>query len=131
MIDQALKFIKEELLNYLLNDLGDTGIEVTLGNIALFETDGGNPIEEKLVITLVNLEEESTLKNTRPYQKTLNGGIRYVQPPVFLNLYLLFSCNYNLYDTALKRLGDIVLFFQQRKRFDVVWPFIHKITLSF
>lgn len=119
IIEQSLRFIKEELSNFLINDLGDSGVDIELGNIALFETENSSNVDEKLIITLVNLEEESTLKNSRNYQKTINGGINYVSPAVFLNLYLLFCCNYNLYDTALKRLGDIILFFQQRSRFDI------------
>ena len=119
MIKSALQYIKEELSNFLVKDLSDTGVEVELGNIALFETEGSTAIDEKLVVSLVNIEEESTLKNTKNIQRTLSGGIDYTRPPVFLNLYLLFSCNYANYETALNRLGNVILFFQQRRRFDL------------
>ena len=119
MIKAALQYIKEELSNFLIKDLNDSGVEVELGNIALFETEGSTAIDEKLVVSLVNIEEESTLKNTKNIQHTLNGGIDYTRPPVFLNLYLLFSCNYTNYETALNRLGNVILFFQQRRRFDL------------
>ena len=119
MIEESLTFIREELYNYLINDVKDAGAEVELGNIALFETDNANLINERILITLVNIEEESTLKNSRNVYLGSDGGIRYSNQPIFLNLYLLFSCNYNLYNTSLQRLGHIIRFFQQRRKFDV------------
>ena len=119
MIGESLTFIKDELLNFLVNDIRDAGAEVEIGNIALFETDNANSINEKIVITLVNIEEESTLKNSKNVHFGPDGGIRYATQPIFLNLYLLFSCNYNLYSTSLQRLGHIIRFFQQRKKFEI------------
>jgi len=100
-------------------DAGDSTVEVVLGNVALFETENGADIENKVVVSLVNLEEESTLKNTRGYQRTASDGLRFRQPPVYLNLYLLFCCNYTQYQPALKRLSLVLTFFQTRKSFDV------------
>ena len=119
MIEKALSFIREELLSFLRNDLSDSSADIELGNIALFETESASTINDQVVITLVNLEEESALKNTRNFQKSLNGGIRYVAPPIYLNLYILFSCNYSLYSPSLQRLGRIIQFFQQRRQFDI------------
>jgi len=119
MIEESLFYIKEELLNYLINDIQDSGVEVELGNIALFETDNTASINEKIIITLVNIEEESTLKNNKNVHYGSDGSIKYVMPPIYLNLYLLFCCNYALYNTSLKRLGHVIGFFQQRKKFEI------------
>ena len=119
MLEKALNFIKEELLSFLINDLGDSSVEVELGNIALFETENSTGIENKIVISLVNIEEESTLKNARNFQKSISGGIRYLAPPLYLNLYILFACNYSLYAPSIQRLGNILQFFQHRKQFEV------------
>ena len=118
MIYSALQYIKNELEHYLKYELDDSGVVVDLGNIALFEPEG-DKIGEGLIISLVNLEEESTLKNKRNYHRTMNNGIQSRQNPVFLNLYLLFSSNFDNYKTALQRLSLIIQFFQVRKKFNV------------
>src|SRR5690606_12803846 len=74
-------------------------------------------------ITLVNTEEESTLKNGRHTSKTLTG-IRYVEPPVFMNLYILISATLgqdlqDAYEFALHRLSLVIQFFQAKKSFTV------------
>ena len=125
MIDKAMLFVRNELANYFQTELEDD-VEIQLGNIALFDTQEGEEISSRIIITLVNIEEESTLKNSRPVQ-AVNGGVRYVQPPVHINLYLLFSCNFPggaiKYQDSLKRLGNILLFFQQYKTFNVLGAF--------
>ena len=84
------------------------------GNIALLEnngTGGENPIEQKVVLSLVNIEEEKRLKNTPPYKKQ-NGEVEFINPPVYVNLYLLFSANFDNYNNALIRLSRVIEFFQ-------------------
>ncbi len=119
MIEESLSYIKEELSNYLINDLQDSGVDVEIGNIALFETEGGTTVSDRIVITLVNIEEESALKNNRNVQYSSDGGIRYAAQPIYLNLYLLFCCNFENYKTSMKRLGHVLRFFQQRKKFEI------------
>lgn len=119
MINSALQFMKNELEHYLKYDIGDSTVEVNLGNVALFETEKGADIENKVIVSLVNLEEESTLKNKRGYHRTVTDGIQFRQQPVFLNLYLLFCSNYTQYPTALQRLSLILAFFQNRKNFTI------------
>lgn len=128
MISQAVTFLKEELSRYILVNqaegdslnLGD----VMLGNISALENDLEGKLKNKLIISLVNLEEESTLKNGKPYHKNpLTNGAEYLQPPVYLNLYLLFSATLpdsatnDDYDRALHRLALVIQFFQSKKLF--------------
>ena len=60
MIDAALQLLRDELTSYLSTKDAAT---VVIDNIGLFETPAGNSLTDNIVITLVNVEEESTLKN--------------------------------------------------------------------
>ena len=119
MINLALEFIRNELEHYLKYDAGDSSVEIELGNVALFETANSSEIEDKIIVSLVNIEEESTLKNKRNYRRMPNNDIQLRHHPVFLNLYLLFCCTFTQYQPALQRLSLILKFFQARKNFDI------------
>ena len=68
-------------------------------------------------ISLVNLEEEAALRN-QPLTERRNGKLFAVEPPVFLNLYLLFAFNFKPYATSLTRLGACIETFQKQRYFD-------------
>jgi hypothetical protein len=117
MIDKALQLILAQLNQYV-KPVPDAEV-VVLGNIAFNESAEQDEIKNKVVISLVNVEEESTLKNTLTYRKSGNG-VTYIEPPVHLNLYLLFSVNFpETYETALFRLSEVIKFFQSRKIFSI------------
>lgn len=117
MIDKALALLRDELDNYI--DLSIGAAEVVIDNIGLLETSGSDTLTKRIVITLVNVEEESTLKNNTPLRKGYGTNAVYENSPVFLNLYVLISCNYSGddYVHALERLSAIVKFFQSRNSF--------------
>jgi hypothetical protein len=128
MISKAVAFLQEELSRFVLANQKSTILlnpgDIVLGNVAALDADTDGRLKDKIVISLVNLEEESTLKNGRAYLKNpLGNGIDYVQPPVYLNLYLLFSATLpdsassDDYEIALHRLSLIVQFFQSKKVF--------------
>ncbi len=127
MIGLALKLLRDELSEYVfLNKRpGDsiTQDDVILHNIALMEGDAAADLSNKIVITLVNTEEESSLKNGGNAVRTING-IRYVEPAVFLNLYVLISATLgqdlqDAYEFALHRLSLIIQFFQAKKTYTI------------
>ena len=127
MIGLALKLLRDELSEYVFQNKrpGDTITQddVILHNIALMGEDATVDLSNKVVITLVNSEEESTLKNNGNTVRTING-YRYVEPAVFLNLYILISATLgkdlqDAYEFALHRLSSIVQFFQAKKSFTV------------
>ncbi len=72
---------------------GDPG-NVLIENIGLFETITVDNLKDSIVITVVNIEEESTLKNGRTFTKWPDGLARYENRPVYLNLYVLFTANF-------------------------------------
>ena len=135
MISEAIAFLREELSRYIVANQKDAdsvgGIklrpeDIILGNIAVLDSDQEGKLKNKVVISLVNLEEESTLKNGKYYIKSpLNNGIEYLHSPVFLNLYLLFSATLpdsassDDYERALQRLSLIIQFFQSKKSFTI------------
>jgi hypothetical protein len=118
MIDIALILLRDELTNYLSSK--DTAT-VVVDNIGLLETPGGVNLAENIVITLVNVEEESALKNQSALKRPFMGNAIYQNPPVNLNRYVLFSCNYtgDHYNLALKRLSYIIRFLQSKNVFSV------------
>jgi len=94
---------------------------VSFENVALLET-----LKEEaqhssnILLSLVNIEEESTLKNNPLYRTTkINGEVDYHNPPIFLNLYLLVSVCHKQYEEAIKKLSLILQFFQSKKIFSV------------
>ncbi|MCB0594910.1 MAG: DUF4255 domain-containing protein [Lewinellaceae bacterium] len=117
MIFEALTIINEELKTYVDGVLG-TLDNVTLGNIAMLESGESDIIRNRLIISLVNLEEESALKNSNGFHRASNGSIQYENPPVYLNLYLLFAANWpERYDNAIRAISLVIEFFQGKNIF--------------
>ena len=118
MIDIALQLLKDELTNYL--STRDTAT-VIIDNVGLFETSAGVGLTENIITTLVNVEEESTLKNQPVVKRPFVGNAIYQNPPVYLNLYVLLTCNYtgDHYTLALKRLSYIIRFLQSKNSFSI------------
>lgn len=121
MIHEALKFISEEVNRYLSLKLGAvTDARLVLGNVAkLNDNDqggGNNPLQNRAVLTLVNMEEDRISKSPDNYTRS-GDTIRYANPRIYLNLYLLFSVNRSNYDVALEWLTLIIQFFQYRNVF--------------
>ena len=124
MLFRALEFTRINLNNYineiLDNDQGSQETYVLLGNIANTQdlsTTPNTDEREMVYISLVNVEEEYSLKNERAYHKNLNGSIDYQNPPVYANLYVLFSANHTDYNVALQRLSQVMAFFQGKNKF--------------
>jgi hypothetical protein len=117
MIDTAISLLQQELENYLAYK--DATATVVVDNIGMLETANGDNLPNNIVITVVNLEEESTLKNQPAVKRYPPASIVYENPPVFLNLYVLFTSNYwgDKYIFALQRISYVVSFLQQKNSF--------------
>ncbi len=124
MFKEALSLITSDLRAFIAStDSGgaaeDAPEYIVSGNIALF--DGAEPnatISQRMVATVINIAEESAFKNAPHFERNGNQT-RYRNAPAFLNLYILFSANYVKYETALKRLSQVVTFFQGKNVFDL------------
>jgi hypothetical protein len=123
MLSIATNLILNDLRSYIAAQDGGAGADapeyVVAGNIALADVQDLTPsIRQRVVATVVNIAEEAALKNV-PYYQRSGSTARYRNPPAFLNLYLLFSANYGDYDDALKRLSQVVTFFQGKNAFSM------------
>lgn len=109
MIDSLLKVIVKQL-NERLKHTNDTGPEnlVELSRFYLPDGQFNEQCAEKIVCSVVNIEEERQLKNNR----TSAGLI--TQPPLQLSLYVLFAANLKDYHRALKMTSSVLSFFQSR-----------------
>lgn len=116
MLDKALGFIKNQLEEYL-------SIQVEDEDILKFSTLKGTATDSlqtnKLIVTIVNIEEEESMAHRNPHIKTSNGIIK-KNSPVYLNIYILFSVNFKdkFYLKGLNILSLIISFFQQHSAFD-------------
>ena len=125
MIYDVLNKLLKELQTYLMAvtpPVNITESNIALNNVALVDSsDAANDIHNHhVIISLVNIEEESSLKNGLHYRRTPIGGIEYENPPVYLNLYLLFTANFpNNYNSSLVLLGLIIRFFQGQNSFTI------------
>jgi hypothetical protein len=117
MIEQAIVLLRNELQSYF--DFHDASVNVVIDNIGLFETSKGDSLTNNVIITVVNIEEESTLKNQPALKRPFANNAIYQNPAVYLNLYVLFTCNYsgNDYQLALRRLSFIIQFLQSKTSF--------------
>ena len=93
---------------------------VAWGNVAqLDRQEVATELDNHVILSLVNIEEERTLKNGRTFTSAGANDLVYRNPPVHLNLFLLFSANYRNYGTALKRLAQVLTFFQGKQKFTI------------
>lgn len=118
MIQDTLAFLGQEVNSYLSLKLGPTTLErVVLGNIAkATDAEGASNLQGVAVLSLVNVEEDRISKQQENYRKTPEG-VRYQEPPVFVNLYILISVNKSEYEDSLHWLSLIIQYFQHKSVF--------------
>ncbi|MCT4624864.1 MAG: DUF4255 domain-containing protein [Schleiferiaceae bacterium] len=118
MIYESL-YILTKKLDYFLRStsglLDQTEDEAILGNIAFADNSGDKKypnIDGKVVVSLVSLEEDATLKNQKTFIQK-DGNYQKVNPKVYANLNILIASNYpEEYTNALKMLNRVVQFVQ-------------------
>jgi hypothetical protein len=120
MISDAMTLLLRQLNDYIAQVDGGGGAptQAVLGNVAqLDNSDVAKDLENHLVLTLVNVEEERAMKNGQVARVRPGGDVGYMNRPFHLNLFLLFTANYRLYATALRRLTQVLTFFQGKQQF--------------
>jgi Pvc16 N-terminal domain len=121
MLYKSLEFLREQLTIYLSDKLPDgQGLDaeklVKLENIAILD-EGTLKNTNNILISLVNIAEETTLKNIPHYERGFPNTI-YRNPPIYLNLFVLISAVFKKYDAGLILLSHVVRFFQGKQSFD-------------
>ena len=116
MIYETLEIIKDQVSQFLDDKLSESNLLV-LENIAKMEDTDITTMNDKVVLSLINLEEEISMKNL-PNVNFKNGSYEYKNKPVNLNLYVLFSANRSVYTKSITALSAIIEFFQDKKVFN-------------
>jgi len=119
MIDKAMTFIVGELNNLLSARFQSNENMAVLSSLS--NPDGTVPsgIENKVVISLINVERESTTSGGNWPARTGAGSHDRVSPPLGLNLMLLVTASFGTkYGEALKFLSSVLGVFQARPSFN-------------
>lgn len=120
MIYQALKFLTAQLNSYftgLDKPGGLTAVPTAiLQNISRLDEQELKKANN-ILLTLVNLSEEATLKNDPGMYVVASTEAYYDNPPVNLNLYLLFTVCMANYEHSLIYLSHLISFFQGKYSF--------------
>ena len=120
MIHPILKFLAEQLNTYVdqVKKTGD-GIEspyVILQNISRLDEDALKTTN-KILISLLNIAEESSLKNNPDHTMMKNQAVTYSNPPLNLNLFVMVTPFMTNYENALIYLSYAISFFQGKYSF--------------
>jgi len=122
MIAESLKFLGEEVNKYLNLKIPNpmpTEARLVVSNISLSSDANADitpDIKDKAVLSLINVEEDRIAKQQENYTKSDLSTV-YKSPPLYLNLYILFSMNRKKYDDSLNLLGAVIQFFQYQHVF--------------
>jgi hypothetical protein len=123
MIRTALEFIRKELDAYIVDREQDPG-NYALNNVVdlkpVYLPDGTYNLNNAMHITmmLIGVDEERR-EGKRPYYVPIeNKQFMKLNPPIELDLSILFIAQSTNYQTALRDLSDVVAFFQVYNVFD-------------
>ena len=121
MMVEAVGLLVDQLNRYIAQADGDgpgAPVQVLWGNIAqLDRQEIATELDNHLVLSLVKIEEERVLRNSRTVAAGKAGEFILRNPPLHLNLFILFTANYRIYGTALRRLAQVLTFFQGKQKF--------------
>src|SRR4051794_7121901 len=93
MIDKTLTFLVGELNGFLATAFPANEPHAVLSNLAAPDGSAPREIENKMVVTLANIERE-TIALSRPSSTAPSGSPLQVSPPLNLNLYFLLSASF-------------------------------------
>lgn len=114
MIYETLQILREQLEAFFIES--NLGRIVILDNIAQWDSESAGEMKEKLVITLLKIEEETTMNNNRSYI-VREDKYESKYPPVFLNIHILISANFEKYSNSLNYISKTIEFFQGKSVF--------------
>lgn len=119
MIDKALNIITDFLNQELKMVYGLSSDVVIVSSLVNPDGSVSKNIENKIVVSVINIEQETFLKSLSNYKPTAGNLYGKVAPPINLNLYLLISANYSSsnYLESLKMLSTVITSFQANPYF--------------
>ncbi len=116
MLDKVLAFFANEINAYLRARTGDFSDIIVLSAIVNEEGKYASD-NDTVALNLINIEEETAFKEQLPEQRFKKGQHIALEPPLKLNLFVMFAANFKLYDQALKYLSHIIVYFQAHRVF--------------
>lgn len=127
MLRNALEFLTDELNAYLqvrdpvnFQD-AKTAVLTNLvkpdGTFAANASSGQGNDKFSIAVTLINMEQDRVAESQNFYRRE-KDKVQVVEPPLNLNLYVLFSAVADKYSTALTLLDHVLGFFQSHPVFD-------------
>ena len=110
MIDNALNVLVSELNNFFRIKYQLSEDIIILSNIVNSSGENTYKDENKLIVSLINIEEEKIIQKA-------NGNHK--NAPLYINIYILISTSFNekLINEALKFLSSVIAFFQSKRKF--------------
>jgi hypothetical protein len=120
MLDKALQFTSSILNQYLRNNYGLSDDVVTINNVITPSGDIPEENKNKIVISLLNIEQETNKQFYGRMQPLPSGNYADINPSDRYNLDVLFSANFQNYSETLKFLNGTLQFFQANNSIDRV-----------
>lgn len=119
MIDKAVDFLKDEINAYLKFSVGEESAD-TVKPANLLNQDGSidATLENSLVLSVINIQEDRITKAQGHQLETINGQQVKLNPEIKLNVFVLFTANFKKYNESLKFLSYLISFFQSKNVFD-------------
>lgn len=116
MIFEALSFLSEEINEYFRNKLKIKDDKVVLSSIVDAKGDIAIEGSNKIIITLINIEKETSLSNDVDLRRSGSSAAS----PLKVNLYLMFSAYFNRgnYGESLRFISFILAYFQHKNVFN-------------
>lgn len=113
MIHNILPVIGSSLNEFLRSEYQLAEDRVVISGLSDLKGNVPNQIDNRVVVSLVGIEEESSLQNVIPKGLAAN-------PPVHINLTVLFAANFpeTNYIESLKFISSVVTFFQGQRVFN-------------
>jgi hypothetical protein len=114
MLHNVLPVLGHQLNEFLSSEYGLSEDRVVVSSLVDLRGNMSSQIENRVVVTLLNIEEEKSIRNGQ--LQSYSG----MNPPVFINLYVLFSANFpdTNYLESLKFISSVISFFQGKNVFD-------------
>jgi hypothetical protein len=122
MIDLLLDEMKAKLNLYFgLRSKGGPAdlFECVTGDVSIHDKSGEGGGEEvfhdKVILTLVSVEEENSMKNNYPIRE-VGSSFVIEKSAVYVNVYLLFAARYDSYVTSMQAISHVISCFQSTRR---------------
>jgi hypothetical protein len=137
VIATAVSKVARELNLAMRNRTDSTEDLVVVSNLLEIDGTPAPQAVERVAVFLVNIEREAAPPRHPTLADSGRSRVGLVQPPIFLNLMVLFAANFSgtKYPEALKAISSVAAFFQARPVFDHqttpdLDPAIERLTLE-